>query len=135
MGQQAPIQTGYHRFTEIGQIFMNDSQKKKFPGKRAPGPPPRTLRLRRLLFRKSVTISSRSAPGQTMTSYIQNKKSQNLFRHASGSMELSICLNEDVILLYGSETLRAFKRALGKVTLPQKILSIHSQNRERNVDL
>ena len=36
---KARIQTGFHRFTEIGQIFMNDSKNKNFPGKRAPGPP------------------------------------------------------------------------------------------------
>ena len=63
VAKQARNQTGFHRFTKIGQIFMNDSQK-KISQQSVPRSPPRTLRLRRLLFRKSVTISSRSAPGK-----------------------------------------------------------------------
>ena len=62
---QVRIHTGFHRFTEIGQIFINDSKKEiYFPGEHAPDSPlrSRTLRLRRSLFRKSVTISSRSPP-------------------------------------------------------------------------
>ena len=64
----ARIHTGFHRFTEISRILQNVSgtqevdfeSPKYYLGEHAPDPS-RGFRLR-CLFRKSVTIDTRSAP-------------------------------------------------------------------------
>ena len=71
------MHTGFHRFTEIGQIFQNVSgtqevdfeSPKYYLGKHTPDPS-RSFRLRHL-FRKSVTIYPRSAPDGSNTTLTQ----------------------------------------------------------------